>query len=70
MLGAVASVRVAKRLSGFKVCATTPKNKKQPTATCRKVCKRREHVTSNNVWELLANNVASFHTGLKKYIIN
>ena len=38
-------LHVAKRLTGFKLCATT----QQPATTCNRVCKRTKNVTSNNV---------------------
>ena len=33
--------------------------------TCNRVCKRTQHVTSNNIWGLLVNNVGSVCTELK-----
>ena len=39
------TLHVAKRLTGFKLCATT----QQHATTCNRVCKRTQNVTSNNV---------------------
>ena len=39
---------VAKSLTGFKTCATTPNSQQQAT-TWKRVCKRTQHVISNNV---------------------
>ena len=44
----VLGVVVAKRLTGFKLFATTPNNTQQH-ATNNRVCKRTQHVTSSNV---------------------
>ena len=59
LLGVVASVRshVAKSLTGFKLCPTTPNNKQQGVqtdATC----------DIQQCWELLANNVVFVCMGL------
>ena len=52
-------LHVAKSLTGFKLCATTPNNMQQGVQT---------DVTCNiqQGWELVANNVASVCTGLKR----
>ena len=49
-----------KGLTGFKLCAATPKNMQQGVQTA---------MTCNiqNCWELLANNVASVCMGLDSY---
>ena len=52
-------LHVAKSLTGFKLCATTPNNTQQGVqtdATCN----------IQQGWELVANNVASVCTGLKR----
>ena len=38
-----------KSLTGFKLCATTRNNMQQHATTCNRVCKRMQHVTSNNI---------------------
>ena len=40
-------LHVAKSLTGFKLCATTPNNTRQGATICNGVCKRTQHVTSN-----------------------
>ena len=43
----------AKSLTGFKLCATTPNNTQQHATL---VCKRSQHVTSNNVASVCSGN--------------
>ena len=58
-----------KNLTGFKLCATTPNNTQQHATTCsNRVCKRTQHVTSNNVGSCWANKVASDCMGLKSFV--
>ena len=47
------------RVAGTEVVPVSNFAQQHATA-CNRVCKRTQHVTSNNlIWELLANNVAS-----------
>ena len=57
--GCCVRLHVTKSLTGFKLCATTPNNTQQGVQT---------NATCNiqQSWELLANNVASVCTGLKR----
>ena len=38
-----------KRLTSFKLCATTSNNTQEHAVTCNRMCKRTQNVTSNNV---------------------
>ena len=46
-----------KSLTGFKHCAATPKHTPK---TCNRVCKRMQHVTSNNVASVCAGLYSHF----------
>ena len=54
---AMLGVEACRRLTGFS-------NSQQLATTCNRMCKRAQHVTSNNVGSV-ANNVASVCTGVK-----
>ena len=59
---------VAKRLTGFKLCRTTPNNTQQHSTTCNRVCKGTQHVTSNNVGSCWPTMLRPFAQGFRSRI--
>ena len=49
-----------KSLTGFKLCTTTRNNTQQHATICNMVCKRTQHVTSNNVWSCWPTKLRPF----------
>ena len=58
-----------KSLTGFKLCAATPNNPEQHAASCNRVCRPTQHVTTNNVasvCSVLYNNMERIDSVLLK----
>ena len=68
-LATQASLHVVKRLTGFELCATTPKNPQRRTTTCSGVCKRTQRATSNNVGRCWPTMLRPFARGNGRNIV-